>query len=103
MADDVQITNVAPGIRIPVVVENKPNEPIPVVAPNNLPVEVKNITEIRGTVSLASAAILQLRPPAFLVVGKKYELAGPLVGLSGTLVTLDEFPWVKFQPVAAPG
>jgi hypothetical protein len=101
MPDEVQITNVAPGIRIPVVVENRPDEPIPVTAPNNLPVEVRNSPEIRGTVSLASDATLQLRPPAFLVAGRRYNITG-LIGLPTgnpiTLLSLDGYPWISVQP-----
>jgi hypothetical protein len=79
MPDEVQITNVALGIRIPVVVENKPNEPVPV----NLP----------------SDATLQLRPPAFLVVGKRYNFLHTEVGLVNpiTLLSVDGYPWVRIQ------
>ena len=72
MANEVSITNTpleitaAAGIRIPVVVENRPNEAVPVQVVNN--------AEIHGTVRVEPAPILNITPPSFLVVGRNYDV-----------------------------
>ena len=92
MANDIQITSVTKGLRIPVVVENKPAEPIPVAAPNTLPVEVKNNPEIHGAVHLSA--------PGFLVVGRNYRMYDLQIGGGVHLVKLlssEFFPWLRVQ------
>ena len=113
MANEVAITNTPieittpAGLRIPVVVENRPNEAVPVQVVNN--------PEIHGTVRLEPNPTWNMTPPSFLVVGRNYDVHPVLItGIAASppnpvRLHAISFPWIQIghaqqagEPAPAP-